>query len=133
MTLTEKAAYIKGLAEGLGLDAEKPETKIINELLALTQDMARTIADLEEDVEYLADYVDELDDDLALVEDEVYGLEDDDFECDGDCCNCDLEDCMEEEECIEIVCPSCGETVCFDSTIDPEDLACPACGAKIND
>ena len=26
MTLTEQAAYIKGLAEGLGLDAEKPDT-----------------------------------------------------------------------------------------------------------
>ena len=61
----------------------------------------------------------------------MLGLEDDDFECDGDCCNCDLEDCMEEEECIEIVCPSCGETVCFDPDIDPDNFICPACQEKI--
>ena len=30
----------------------------------------------------------------------------------------------------EIECPSCGEVVCFDETIDPENLACPACGEK---
>ena len=140
MTLTEKAAYIKGLAEGLGLDAEKPETKIINELLALTQDMARTIADLEEDVEYLNDYIEEIDEDLGALEEDVYCDDDwDDCDCcdccdceddDCDCCDCDCDcDC----ECFEIECPACGETVCFDSTIDPEDLACPACGAKIND
>ena len=36
MTLTEKAAYIKGLAEGLALDETKPETKLIKELIAPT-------------------------------------------------------------------------------------------------
>ena len=32
MNVTEKSAYLKGLAEGLGLDPQKPETKIINAL-----------------------------------------------------------------------------------------------------
>ena len=25
-------------------------------------------------------------------------------------------------------CPNCGESVCFDDSIDPENLTCPACG-----
>ena len=33
MTLTENAAYIKGLAEGLELDATKPEGKLIEKML----------------------------------------------------------------------------------------------------
>ena len=132
MNLTEKASYIKGLAEGLALAANKPEAKIIEKMIELIEDMSRVISNIEEDVEYLGDYIEEIDDDLAVVEDEVYGIEDDDdFECDGDCCNCDLEDCMEEEECIEIVCPSCGETVCFDPDIDPDNFICPACQEKI--
>ena len=28
------------------------------------------------------------------------------------------------------VCPGCGETICFDSSIDPENLTCPACNEK---
>ncbi|MBE6539012.1 MAG: hypothetical protein E7671_06070 [Ruminococcaceae bacterium] len=136
MTLTEKAAYIKGLAEGLSLDGTKPETKIINELLSLVEDMARSIADVEEDVEYLNDYIEEIDEDLGALEEDVYDCdcEDDYDECDG-CCGCDSDfddDDFDCEECFEIECPSCGEKVCFDSTIEPEDLVCPACQEKIN-
>lgn len=134
MTLTEKAAYIKGLAEGFSLDETKPETKIINELISLVEDMSRTIADLEEDTEYLNDYIEEIDMNLGTLEEEFYDSEDDFDECDG-CCGCDGDfddDDLDDEECFEIECPSCGETICFDSTIDPADLVCPACQEKIN-
>ncbi len=129
MTLTEKAAYIKGLAEGLALDETKPETKLIKELIALTEDMSRTISDLEDDTEYLNDYVEEIDEDLGNLEEDYYG------ECDGDCEDCDgcddeEDDDDEDEELFEAECPPCGETVYFDKTLDPENLVCPACGEK---
>ena len=51
-------------------------------------------------------------------------------DCDCDCCCCD-EDCeLNEEDYFEVECPACGDTICFDSTIDPEELVCPACGEK---
>ena len=53
MTLTEKAAYLKGLAEGTALDATKPETKLINAMLDL-------IGELTEAVDRLEDITDEL-------------------------------------------------------------------------
>ena len=53
MTLTEKAAYLKGLAEGIALDASKPETKLINAMLDL-------IGELTEAVDRLEDITDEL-------------------------------------------------------------------------
>lgn len=153
MTLTEQAAYLLGLSDGLDYDKTSGEGKIIDALLKLTKKMADEIAGLHEDVEeidddlqYLNDYVEELDDDLEAVEDflddecddedeDEYDEDEDedeyedDGECDGDCENCDGTNCPDEDY-YEIVCPSCGETVCFDQELDPENLVCPACGEK---
>ena len=134
MTITEKAAYIKGLAEGLELDNSTKEGKLLTAIIDMVSDMAEDITDIAEDVEYLEEYIEELDEDLGGLEEYVYEL-DDEFECDGDCECCDDEDCEcccdeEDDEYFECECPSCGETVCFDSELDPENLLCPACGEK---
>ena len=144
MNLTEKSAYIKGLAEGLELDKTTKEGKILAALLELVDEMAQEISDIQtdieeidEDLDYLNDYVEELDEDLEAVEDflddedweEDEEEDDEDFFCDGDCEGCDGCD-GEDEEFFEIVCPSCGETVCFDQELDPENLICPACNEK---
>lgn len=120
MTLTENAAYIKGLAEGLDLDATKPEGKLISKMLELISDMADSISDLEDECEELRSYIEEIDDDLADVEDEIfeYEYEDEDDEDDDE---------DDDEAFYEVICPNCGETVCFDDSLDPENLICPAC------
>ena len=134
MSIMEKAAYIKGLADGLELDKSTKEGKLIAALIDLVSDMAEEIECLSEDVDTAFDYCEELDEDLGAVEetllDEDY--DDCDCDCDCDCCDecCDFDDEEDDEEYFEVECPSCGETVCFDGTIDPEDLACPACGEK---
>ena len=139
MTLTERCAYIKGLAEGLNMNADTAEAKLIGALIELCNEMAEEIECLGEDVEDLIDYCEELDEDLGDVEevileefdDEDYDNEDEEFECDGDCCNC-FEDCeLNDEEFYEIECPSCGEIVCFDEDVDSDELICPACGEKL--
>ena len=144
MNLTEKTAYIKGLADGLELDKTTKEGKILAALLDLVDEMAGAIAEIREDIEeidedlnYLDEYVEELDDDLQDVEDyldeELEDEDEDEYEeleeCDGDCLSCDGCDCAD-DDFFEIVCPSCGETVCFDAELDPENLTCPACGEK---
>ncbi len=129
MTLNEKASYIKGLVEGMELDTAKGEGKVIAALLDLVSDMAVTIEELEEEIDTLYDYCEELDEDLGEVETVL--VEDD--ECDCDECDCDCDDCdccCDEDEFFEIECPSCGDTVYLDGTIDPEELVCPACGEK---
>ena len=139
MTLTEKTAYIKGLCEGLEFDKkDTAEAKIIKALLDLCSDMAEELSELEADVEDLFDYCEELDEDLGDVEEVLLDEDDedewDDEECDGECDECEL--CGECEYCddedyFEIVCPSCGETVCFDESVNAEDLSCPACGSEL--
>ena len=139
MTILEKTAYIKGLCEGLGIDGkDTAEAKIIKALLDLCQDMAEEIDALGSDVEDLIDYCEELDEDLGDVEEVLLDMDEEDedeewdecCDCDCDCDDCDC-DCCCDDDYFEIVCPSCGETVCFDDSVNAEDLLCPACGSEL--
>ena len=127
MGITENAAYLKGLFEGYEIDATKKEGKIISKLLDLVADMADKISALEADNKELHEYVEELDHDLGELEEEVYFYDEDDDEYYDD------EYEGEEGDYYELECPSCGEIVCFDDSLDPEDIVCPACGEKIGD
>lgn len=141
MELSNKAMYIKGLADGLELDAATKEGKVISALLELVSDMAATIEKMQADMGELQEYVEELDEDLGDVEELLLGDddEDDDDLCDGDCENClldcdldddDEDDDDDDDDYFEVVCPSCGDVINFDSSIDPENLRCPNCGQK---
>ena len=148
MNITEKSAYLKGLAEGLQLDNTKPETKVITALLDLVADLTQKVAEIEEDTEMLNDYIEEIDEDLGYVEDLVYDDDDDDedededfYECDLDCAHCTHpEDCEDDEDDEDdedeagfrcLMCPSCSEKIYFDESMDPSDLICPACGKAV--
>jgi len=134
MDILEKCAYIKGLAEGLNLDATKPEGKVLNAIIDLLSDITTTIADMDDEVATLGDYIEEIDHDLGDVEEYIYECEDDEDPCDCcdddcDCCDCCDDDCEDCQDYMEAMCPHCSETICFDSEeLEPEDLICPACG-----
>ena len=131
MKMTEKAAYLKGLADGLDYDKTTKEGKLIAALLDMVDALAEKVDGLDYDVQELNDYVEELDEDLGDVEELLYDDEDEDY-CDGDCEGCDGCDDYDMDETFEIECPKCNETICFDESIDPENLICPACGEKIS-
>ena len=109
MTISEKVAYLKGLAEGLNLDTEKSkEGKLISVMIGILEEVAMSIEDLEENSLALGEEIDTLSDDLADVENVVFEEDDDDF--------------------FEVECPDCGEPL----RIDEDDLAegvvqCPSC------
>ncbi len=132
MGISENAAYIKGLFEGYELDKNSKEGKIIEKMLVLLSDMADKINALEADNKELHEYVEELDHDLGEVEEEVYFCDEDNEE-DYDDLNDDDDYEGEDSEYYELECPSCGEIVCFDDSLDPESLVCPACGEKMGD
>ena len=133
MGISENAAYLKGLFDGYEIDKNSKEGKIIGEMLTLIADMADKINALEADNKELHEYVEELDHDLGEVEEEVYFFdEDEDYE-DYDDLNDDEDYDGEDDEYYEIECPSCGEIVCFDESLEVEDLVCPACGERIAD
>lgn len=122
MTNLERVAYIRGLMEGLDLDADKNEVRVINAIVELLEDMALSIQDLEEGHDEMADLLETVDDDLAALEDDFYGEDD----CDCGCCD-------DEGECYyEVTCPSCDETICLSEDVVAEgQIDCPNCGESL--
>ena len=115
MTLTEKAAYLKGLASGLSLDETKPETKLINAMIDLIDDIALTVADLDDELAVVTEQVDLIDEDLESLEEDFYEDEDD-----------------EDEDLIKITCPNCGDDIYIDDAIlNDGELQCPNCGETL--
>ena len=88
MTISEKVAYLKGLAEGLNLDTEKSkEGKLISVIIDILEEVGMSIEDLEENATAMGEEIDAISDDLSDVE-EVIFEEDDEDEDDDDCCCC---------------------------------------------
>ncbi len=126
MNLTEKISYIKGLAEGLSLDENKPEVKVVNAIIDLLDDMAYSVAEMEELYDELSAQVDEIDQDLATVESDVY---DDDYDCDcDDCCDDDFDE-DDDNPFYEVTCSSCGQKLNVSEDVLLEgEIECPNCG-----
>lgn len=125
MTVTEKVAYVKGLAEGLDLDSGKKEIKMINALLDVVEELASSVSDLEDELALVSAQVDEIDEDLGEVEEIVYDEDFDDDECGCGCCG-------DDDELFEVKCPSCGETIYVDESIlEDGDIDCPNCGENL--
>lgn len=123
MTVTEKVAYLKGLVEGLDFDKDDKETKVINAVLDVLEDLALAVSDLDDEMELVTEQLDAVDEDLADLE-EIFYDECDDCDCDDDCDCCDCDD-----EMYEVECPACGEIIYFDEEIILEGEAeCPNCG-----
>ena len=131
MGITENAAYLKGLAEGLNINESTNEGKLILKMLEVIEEMAEKIEVLESANEELYAYVEEMAEDLVNLEDALYEEEsDDDYS--------DLNEDYEEpdyvdEEYYEVECPTCGEKICFTDEFDLDNFVCPACGNKIDD
>lgn len=129
MNLTEKISYIKGLAEGLGLDESKAEVKVINAIIDLLDDMALEVTDMEDLYDELSAQVDEIDQDLATLESDVYD-DDMDCECDcDDCCDCDDDFTDDENPFYEVTCGACNQKINVSEDVLLEgEIECPNCG-----
>ena len=124
MTLTEKVAYLKGLAEGLELDKNSKEGKIFEAIFDIIEDLALTVTDIDEDLSACEDLVDAIDEDLEELEEYIFEEDFDEF--DDDCCCCD------DDELYEVECPLCGEEILLDcDMLDEEVIECPGCGEKL--
>ena len=126
MNLVEKAAYLKGLAEGLGMDAQSKEGRLWAALNDLLADMAHEIEDLHEADDRLDDALDELAGELSYLEElscDPEKLDDDD---DG---AADDDDAEYDGVVYDATCPVCGEEISFDEeTLESGSIRCPKCG-----
>ncbi len=126
MTTSEKVAYLKGLMEGMKLDTETNEGKLLTVIADILADMAEDMEDMASDLFDLGEDVDAISDDLSDVEDYLC---DEDWDEDEDEEEEDEEDDEEEPMFFEVTCPTCEKTI----TVDEDVLAlgsiqCPNCG-----
>jgi len=129
MTTTEKVAYLKGLMEGMKLDTETNEGKLLSVIADILSDMADDMEDLASDLYDLGEDVDAISDDLSDVED--YLCDDDwDEEEDEDDEEDDEEDEDDEEPLFfEVTCPACEKTITVDEDVlNLGSIQCPNCG-----
>ena len=140
MDICEKIAYIKGLAEGLELDATTKEGKILNAIIDLLGDITEEICDIEEGCEELMEQIDAVDEDLSYVEEIIYGEDDDQCDCGCGCgsdCDCGCQDgydcdCDCDDEVYEIECPACNDVIYLDAEmLEEEGMTCPNCGTEL--
>lgn len=81
--LLQKVAYLKGLAEGLGVADSSKEGKVLVQIIETLEAFTDVLDDVIEDQMDLEEYVNFIDEDLADVEDVIYG-DDDDYDDDDD-------------------------------------------------
>ena len=130
--MREKAAYLKGLVEGLGIDETTKEGKVIKAMSELLCEMAQAIDGIDEDVTQAYDQINDLSEELEDLEADLY---EDDEEADED--EADDAEAEEDEDdnadvasepYYEVACPACGNTVYVsEDDLDAGEAICPSC------
>ena len=143
MTISEKSAYLKGLMDGLELNKESDEGKMIAAIVDLLGDMTKKLTAIEDTTIAISDELDEIEDDLDAIEDYILDEDEDDFDDDYDF---DYDDEDDEDEdfddegfdfgdedttIYEVEC-ACGNIIDFDEeTLEQGSIVCPECGETL--
>ena len=143
MTISEKSAYLKGLMDGLKLDTESNEGKMIAAIVDLLGDMSKRMADIEDTTIAISDELDEIEEDLDAIEDFIMDEDDeDDWDEYEDYYDPDDEEDEEEPEegfdfgdedstIYEVEC-ACGNVIDFDEEVlESGSIVCPNCGETL--
>ena len=128
MELMEKVSYLKGLVDMAEFDPSSKETKVLNAMLEVLDEMAKTVQSLTEANAQMCDVIESIDEDLSQVEEDLYGDEDEDEEDDFD----EDDDEDDDGDLYEVTCPSCGEVFDVDEfMLDEGEINCPNCGERL--
>ena len=117
MTVSEKVAYIKGLAENAGFSDNEAKDKVVKAIIDVLEDIAGAIGEINEQL-------DAVDEDLATLEEDFYEDDEDDDE--------DYDDEDDDDFCYEVECPACHDVIYLDDEmIDEGGIKCPNCGQDL--
>ena len=129
--MKEKAAYLRGLIEGLGIDETTKEGKVIKAMSELLGELAEAVDGIDEDVTRAYDQINDLSEELEDLEADLYEDDEDDEEPEEeeeDTEEDDNDDDIASEPFYEVACPNCGETVYVsEDDLDAGEAICPSC------
>ncbi len=143
MTISEKSAYLKGLMDGLNLDADKAEGKMIRAIVDLLGDVTKKLSDVEDTTIAISDELDQIEEDLDAIEDFILDEDDEDDEdyedfedYDDDFDDDEFEDegfdFGDEDSIIYEVKCACGNIINFDEeTLEEGSIICDQCGETL--
>ena len=122
MTINEKVAYLKGLADGLELDKEPTkEGKLLKVIIEVLEEIGYSLEELEETDQLLSEGLDAVSEDLEDVEELLFSEDDEEDECD---CGCG----HDHDHFFEVECPQCGtELVVDEDVLEEGTIYCPTC------
>ena len=150
MTISEKSAYLKGMMDGMSLDTEKDEGKMLAAIVDLLGDVTKKLTDVEDTTIAISDELDEIEEDLDAIEDYILDEEDEDYDeydyddADDDDFD-DYEDAADDDDfeeegfdfgdeettIYEVKC-ACGNVIDFDEkTLEEGKIVCPKCGETL--
>jgi hypothetical protein len=142
MTISEKSAYLKGLMDGLNLNTESDEGKMIAAIVDLLGDVTKKLTAVEDTTIAISDELDEIEEDLDAIEDFILDEDEDDYDDEDDF---DWDEDEDEDEdydegfdfgdedstIYEVEC-ACGEIIDFDEeTLEKGSMTCPNCGETL--
>ncbi|MFO8192030.1 MAG: AraC family transcriptional regulator [Bacillota bacterium] len=121
--LRERASYLRGFMEGIDLEEESKEQKVLHRMISLLEDLCDEVEQLRVDYDEMLEYTEALDEDLGDLEDDFYEEDEEEYEDE------------DYEGGFSIECPNCGEIVVVDDDIldqeGPIEVVCPGCGEKV--
>ena len=145
MTISEKSAYLKGLMDGLKLNTEADEGKMIAAIVDLLGDLCKKVTDIEDTTIAISDELDEIEEDLDAIEDFIMDEDDDDYDDDDDDDYDDDDEDFDDDEydeegfdfgdedttIYEVKC-ICGNVIAFDEeTLEEGSIVCDECGETL--
>lgn len=122
MTVMERVAYLKGLFEGLDIDTEKKEGKLLAGMISAMEELAEAVTDLKQQNEELLDELDDVYDEISAVTEDFLAAddEDEDFVLEA------------EEDLYQVICPTCGEVLYLNQDmLETGSIVCGACGEEL--
>ena len=114
MTISEKVAYIKGLAENAGFE-DAAKDKVLKAIIDCLEDIAAEVSEIHEQL-------DAVDEDLEALAEDFYEDDEYDYEDEDD----------DDDFCYEVECPTCHDIIYLDDEmIDEGGIKCPNCGEDL--
>ncbi|WP_123053564.1 CD1247 N-terminal domain-containing protein [Clostridium sp. JN-1] len=119
-SILSKVSYVNGLMDGLDIDKNTKEGKILVEVVNVLKAMAEEIEDISESQKSIGEYMDVVDENLNDLQDDLYY---DDYQLYED----------EGDNFIQFKCSNCGDDIYIDKDIigQREEITCPNCHNKM--
>lgn len=134
MSLSEKAAYLRGLYDGMELGEEKSkEAKMLRAVIDVIQELADHVTENEESIAAVADQLDDVSDLTEILKEIALGEDDDEELLDEDEYDFD-EDEDDDGEFVtnfEVECPNCQRLLTIgEEELSASEIECPTCGQR---